>query len=414
LRTFSTTERWCRLESMMKIACVGAGPAGLYFSILMKLRDPSSDVTIFEQNPAGVTHGWGVTILHSTIESLEKNDPVTARAIVEQSFNWVDQVLDVKGRPPMRSTGSGFSIHRHRLLDILTERAKELGVEIRYEHRIADATEFPDADLIVAADGAGSRLRQLNEHRFKAEIAKGLNKYVWLGTTKVFRNFTYGFVPTEAGWIWFYAYGFDEGMSTLIAECSSETWRGLGFDQQDADTSLARLETIFEHHLSGHRLVSKNNGEKSLPWLNFRWVKNENWYADNIVLLGDAAHTTHFSIGFGTQLAMYDAISLADHLQARRSVQAALAAYAAERQQAMIRPYNDARLSARWFENIHRYIGFDTAQFFRFLLGRRSALIARIPPAIYGRVDAFTKGSPAFRKLLRMGSSLIRYGTIRT
>jgi 2-polyprenyl-6-methoxyphenol hydroxylase-like FAD-dependent oxidoreductase len=397
----------------MRVACVGAGPAGLYFSILMKLRDPSTHVTIFEQNPVGVTHGWGVTILNSTIDSLWQNDPVTARSIVDQSFNWVDQVLDVKGSQPIRSSGSGFSIHRHRLLDILTERAMKLGVEIRYEHKITDATQLPDADVIVAADGAGSRLRQLSEHRFKTDIAKGRNKYVWLGTTKVFKNFTYGFVPTEAGWIWFYAYGFNEGMSTLIAECSSETWLGLGFNQYDSDKSLARLESIFEQHLSGHRLISKNHGDKSLPWLNFRWVKNKNWYVDNIVLLGDAAHTTHFSIGLGTQLAIYDAISLADHLQAQHSIRTALAAYATERQRALVRPYNDARLSARWFENIHRYVSFDPSQFSSFLLGRRSAWIALIPPAIYCQLDAITKGFPAFRKLLRLGSFLLRYGTTR-
>lgn len=389
----------------MRIACVGAGPAGLYLAILMKLHDSNTEITIFEQNPADVTHGWGVVFFNDMLESLRKNDAVTAEQILDQSFEWVDQVLDLKASPPVHGPGGGFSISRQQLLDILTTRAATLGVKIHFEHKITDASRLPDADVIVAADGAGSRMRQQKADRFGTQISEGRNRYVWLGTTKIFNNFTFGFAPTKAGWIWFHAYGFSQQMSTLVAECSSETWRGLGFDRLGRDESLAGLESIFEHHLAGHRLISKANADKGLPWLTFRWVENKKWYADNVVLVGDAAHTTHFSIGSGTQLAIQDVVSLASNLQAHTDVQAVLKAYQAERQRAMAQPSKQAHLSARWFESIPRYIQLDPEQFFRLLLSRRSPLVPLLPPAIYCRLDRSTNKNQMLRKLRSLAAT---------
>jgi len=372
-----------RADAPMKVACIGAGPAGLYFSILMKLRDADTQVTVFERNPEGVTHGWGVVFWDDLVADLSANDPQTAKAIVDASFCWTDQVVEVKGGRPAHGGGTGYGICRRTLLDILGRRAAELGVTIRFEREIACPSQLPEADVIVAADGVGSHLRRRHEEEFETRIEPGRNKYVWLATPRVFEAFTFGLVPTPAGWIWFHAYGYSRTMSTFIVECSPQTWKGLGFDTLSADQSLRQLERLFRDHLDGHRLLSHAGGRGSLPWLNFRNLTNGKWHTGNVVLLGDAAHTTHFSIGSGTRLAMQDAIALADNLHRHQDIQAALAAYEGERQFAMLRPQREARLSAAWFENIPRYATLDGQQLFALLLDRRSRLIPLIPPRLY-------------------------------
>jgi 2-polyprenyl-6-methoxyphenol hydroxylase-like FAD-dependent oxidoreductase len=384
----------------MKIACIGAGPAGLYFSILMKLRDPNADISIFERNPAGVTHGWGVVFWDDLVADLRANDPVTAEAILEASYCWIDQVVEVKGGTPAHGGGTGYGICRRTLLDILRQRAADLGVTIQHEHEITCPSQLPEADVIVAADGVGSHLRRLNEEAFETRIEPGRNKYVWLGTSRVFEAFTFGLVPTESGWIWFHAYGYSPTMSTFIVECSPQTWEGLGFDTLDADRSLRRLEHLFADYLKGHRLLSHPSAEESLPWLNFRNLTNGKWHTGNLALLGDAAHTTHFSIGSGTRLAMQDAIALADNLVRHKDIQAALTAYESERQLAMLRPQREARLSAAWFENIPRYATLDGPQLFVLLLDRRSRLIPHIPPRLYYALHR-AKRIPLVRMLYR-------------
>lgn len=370
----------------MRIACVGAGPAGLYFSILMKLRDAANEITVYERNPAGVTHGWGVVFWDDLVADLHANDPETAREVLDHSFCWIDQVVDVNGERRARGGGTGFGICRRKLLEILRSRAVGLGVKIRFGHEIACPTQLPDADVIVAADGVGSQIRRLHMDRFKTRIDLGRNKYVWLATSRVFDAFTFGLVPTQAGWIWFHAYGFSHGMSTFIVECAPETWKRLGFDTMNTAQSLARLQGIFGRYLEGHRLVSHSCQEDHLPWLNFRHMTNERWHDGKVVLLGDAAHTTHFSIGSGTRLAMQDAISLATKLHGTNDIQAALAAYQEERQLAMLRPQREARLSAEWFENVPRYADLPAQQLFALLLERRSRLVGRLPPWLYFRL----------------------------
>jgi anthraniloyl-CoA monooxygenase len=383
----------------MRIACVGAGPAGLYLSILMKKRDPRHEVTVYERNPAGTTYGWGVVFWDDLLDDLRASDPETARDIAAQSFRWTGVLVDVEGKPAIHEPGTGYSIRRQRLFDILATRATELGVRIVYEREIDDRAGLPEADVIVAADGVGSHFRKLRGDAFGTRIAVGRNKYVWLGTTRVFEAFTFAFAHTQAGWIWFHAYAFDEKTSTLIVECSPETWAGLGFDAMPAQESLARLKRIFARHLGGEPLITQDRDETMLPWLNFRTVTNECWHAGNVALVGDAAHTTHFAIGSGTRLAMQDAISLCANLSTHAEVAAALAAYGNERKAALARPQREARFSARWFENIERYIGLDTPQFYALLQDRRSRLIPHLPPLAYYRLYKATRDMTVLRAL---------------
>lgn len=391
----------------MKIACVGAGPAGLYFAILMKLRDAKNDITIFERNPTGTTHGWGVVFWDDLLNSLNHADPQSAREIVEHSFRWPGQIVDVEGKQRVHQAGGGYGLCRRQLLAILTKRAMELGVEIQFEREILHIGQLPPADLIIAADGVGSQLRQHHADQFKTHVNAGSNKYVWLGTTQVFAQFTFGFVPTKAGWIWFHAYAFKDDMSTFIVECAPETWVGLGFDRMSVGDSLRLLEKIFERHLEGHQLITHANEGKSLPWLNFRNLVNEVWCTDNIVLVGDAAHTTHFTIGSGTRLAIEDAIALANALNDEDEVQTALKVYESERQRALTLPRQQARLSAQWFESLPRYIDLDTPDFFMLMLNRHSAVMPHMPPRVYCRLYKTLLQAPVLQKLYRSGVTII-------
>ena len=383
----------------MKIACVGAGPAGLYLAILMKKQDPANEITVYERNPPEVTYGWGVVFWGDLVEDLEEGDPETASEIVAQSFAWTGNVLDVKGKARIHADGTGFSIRRQRLLDILARRAQALGVKLVYGHDISDASHIPVADLVVASDGGGSVMRRLRADALKPQVEVGRNKYVWLGTTRVFDAFTFGFVPTKAGWVWFHAYAFESGMSTLIVECAPETWAGLGLDTMGGEESLALLESLFAQHLLGHRLTGQLRPDGTLPWVNFRTLTNDVWHAGNVVLVGDAAHTTHFAIGSGTRLAIQDLIALARNLHGAENLEAALAAYGAERQSSLLKPQRDARLSAQWFENVPRYMHLNSTQLFALLQDRRSRLIPRMPPRVYYHLHKAMNDVSALRRL---------------
>src|SRR5262245_26416298 len=310
----------------MRIACVGGGPAGLYFAILMKANDPGHDVRIFERSPRGHTYGWGVVFWDDLLEQLEASDPATASAISESSFCWNGQLLAVEDKEPVHVGGHGYGIGRQRLLDLLVERARSLGVRVEVESEIESRDDLGDAGLTVACDGVNSPMRRLHRELFRTDVVAGANKYIWLATSQVFDAFTFAFVHTRAGWIWCHAYGFDESTSTFIAECSPDTWTGLGFDQLGEVDTAQRLEQIFELQLQGHPLRSKAS-QGSTPWLSFRTVTNANWHAGNVVLMGDAAHTTHFTIGSGTRLALEDAISLATSLQEESNLATALERY---------------------------------------------------------------------------------------
>jgi anthraniloyl-CoA monooxygenase len=354
----------------MKIVCAGGGPAGLYLATLMKLRNKDHDITVIERNPAGVTYGWGVVFWDAVLHKLYNNDPESAREIRDSCSRWDDQEVHVRGKKTAYLGGYGFSIDRKRLLDILAMRAMDLGVNVQFEREVVDLFEFADADLIVGCDGVRSRVRQLYADHFQPNVEVGRNKYLWLGTHKVFDPFTFAFEKTSAGWIWFHAYRFNTETSTCIVECSPETWEGLGFDELGPDESIGLLEKIFESHLDGHSLINQTCSFGKMPWLNFEHISNKKWYQNNVVLIGDAAHTTHFTIGAGTKLALEDAIALAEKLHEHKDLRAALKDYEEERRTTLLLVQHAARNSAEWFENIQCYIDQEAVQF-AFSLARR-------------------------------------------
>ncbi|MFC8662290.1 FAD-dependent monooxygenase [Streptomyces sp. NPDC057199] len=385
----------------MKIACVGGGPAGLYFSILMKLQDPDHDITVHERNPAGSTYGWGVTYWGSLLDKLHEGDPESARAVKENSVRWSDGVAHVGDRTTTHHGDEGFGIGRRQLLDLLAERARSLGVHVEYEDEIADGDRLPDADLVVACDGVHSGVRERHSGHFGTEVGLGRNKYIWLGTTKVFDAFTFAFVETPHGWIWCYAYGFSADHSTCVVECSPETWTGLGLDRADETEGLVRLQELFVKLLDGHRLIGRANTGGSAQWLNFRTLTNRAWSHGNVVLLGDAAHTTHYSIGAGTTLALEDAIALAHSLRAEPELAPALAAYEKKRRAELLSVQSAARHSAQWYESLPRYIGLPPAQMFALLGQRHSPLLPYVPPQLYYRIDRAAGQLEALRRLKR-------------
>jgi anthraniloyl-CoA monooxygenase len=361
----------------MRIACIGGGPAGLYFAIAMKLRNPAHEIAVFERNKAGDTFGWGVVFSDQTLANLTATDPVSAKTIADSFAHWDDIAVTV-GEATSTSSGHGFiGIGRKHLLQILQARAAELGVELHFEHECSsDPADYPGYDLIVASDGVNSAVRTRIAEHFEVDIDVRRNKFMWLGTHQLFDAFAFIFENTPHGWVWAHAYKFNADTSTFIVECSPETWAGLGFENMEQEEAIAFCEHLFARHLGGHRLISNAAHLRgSANWLNFRRVSCGRWSRGNLVLLGDAAHTAHFSIGSGTKLALEDAIKLAEvldrpGLDAPEALTAALAEYEEERRTAVLRIQNAARNSTEWFEDLDRYIGFDLPQFAYALLTR--------------------------------------------
>ena len=357
----------------MKIACVGAGPAGLYFAISMKLRDMRHEIEVFERNAPGVTFGWGVVFSDLTVDNITRNDPVSAEIITAEFAHWDDIDVHFKGET-VTSGGHGFiGIGRKRLLEILQNRARELGVVLHFDAECDPADrKWRNYDLVIASDGINSRFRDAQPEAFGVDVDVRSNRFVWLGTSKVFDAFTFAFEKTEHGWIWAHAYRFAPDCSTFIVECSEETWARLGFDRMSQEGSIDVCEKLFANYLDGHRLQSNaTHLVGSAAWLNFRRIKCERWSSDNVILLGDAAHTAHFSIGSGTKLAREDAIKLADVLNRKSlSLEAALDEYQAERSLEVLKLQNSARNSTEWFETLERYTHFEPLQFAYSLLTR--------------------------------------------
>jgi anthraniloyl-CoA monooxygenase len=359
--------------TVMRIACLGGGPAGLYFAISMKLREPAHEIHVFERNRADDTFGWGVVFSDQTVENLMANDPVSGAVIAAEFAHWDDIDVHIHGQT-IRSSGHGFiGIGRKRLLAILQERARELGVHLHFEHEASsDLADWADYDLVIAADGANSRIRTRYEEHFGLDIDVRANRFFWFGTHKVFDAFTFAFEETEAGWVWAHAYRFDDDLSTFIVEMSEETWAGLGLDRMGQPEAIALSERIFAKYLGGHGLMSNAThlpGPKA--WLKFRRIVCDRWSMDKLILLGDAAHTAHFSVGSGTKLALEDAIKLAEVLsRPGLTREAALAEYQAERNLEVLKLQNSARNSTEWFETLERYLHFEPIQFAYSLLTR--------------------------------------------
>ncbi|HEX2764817.1 MAG TPA: bifunctional salicylyl-CoA 5-hydroxylase/oxidoreductase [Allosphingosinicella sp.] len=357
----------------MRIACLGGGPAGLYFAISMKLRDAAHEIDLFERNRADDTFGWGVVFSDQTVENLMANDSVSGAVIRDEFAHWDDIEVHIHGET-VRSSGHGFiGIGRKRLLNILQDRAGQLGVNLHFEHEAsAGLDDYADYDLVIAADGANSRIRAAHAEHFGVDAQVRRNRFFWFGTEKVFEAFTFAFEETEAGWVWAHAYRFDAGLSTFIVEMAPETWERLGFHRMDQPEAIAVCERIFAKYLGGHALLSNAAHLKGPDaWLQFRRILCERWSYRNLILIGDAAHTAHFSIGSGTKLALEDAIKLAEVLN-RPGLprERALDEYQAERNLEVLKLQNSARNSTEWFETLERYLHFEPIQFAYSLLTR--------------------------------------------
>ena len=348
----------------MRVLVVGGGPGGLYAAALIrKAFGDDADVSVLERDPRGATYGWGVVFSEQTLGALQRADRLSYERIEAQFVRWDAIDVDFR-RVRMRAHGHGFSgLARKALLAILEDRCLELGVSVHHEHEVEDQSAFADYDLVVAADGLNSRVRQLFADTFRPSYDTRSAKYVWWGTSRRPDVFTYMVRPTEWGIFQGTPYPFSDDRSTFVVECSEPTWRAAGLDQMSEERSKAFCEELFADFLEGHPLLAN----RSL-WLNFTTVRNQCWSRGNIVLLGDAAHTVHFTIGSGTKLAMEDAIALVDALRKHDRVPDALAYYENGRAPVIDAFQEAAQESLLWFENLDRSMHLPPEQFmFNFL-----------------------------------------------
>lgn len=330
----------------MKLHIVGGGPAGLYLAILMKKRDPARQITIYERSKADLTWGWGVVFSDKTLGYLEGSDQIAHERLQQKLVTWNDVVVMLRGEE-VRIHGNPFSsIARIEILKILHERCRELDVDLRFETDVGNPESLRDCDLLVGADGINSIVRTTWQDAFEPDLHVASNKYIWLGTPHLFHGLTMAFTDSEAGPFAAHAYRFNDTTSTFIAECTEATWRKAGLNDASEAQTLAYMARVFERELGGQPVLSNAS-----RWINFIRVKNANWHFDNVVLLGDALHTAHFSIGSGTKLAMEDSITLARCLDAETDVGAALAAFETERRPVVDKLQAAAQKSRTWFEN---------------------------------------------------------------
>lgn len=347
-----------QVKKLMRIVCIGGGPAGLYFALLMKRQNAMHRITVVERNRPFDTFGWGVVFSDATMQSMRQCDPETATEIEDAFNHWDDIELIFKGRR-QRTTGHGFvGIGRKKMLNILQKRCLDLGVELVFEHEVSSDTEFPDADLIVAADGVNSRIRTKYAETFRPDLQVRRNRFIWLGTDKAFEAFTFDFRKTEHGWFQAHIYRFDAETSTFIIETTEDAFKAHGLDVADQDESIAFCEKLFAETLDGHRLMTNSRHLRGSAWLNFNRLTCEAWSHFNgrshVVLMGDSAHTAHFAIGSGTKLAIDDAIELARqfdlHGHGAAQIPQVLRSYEEIRRVDVARIQNAARNAMEWFE----------------------------------------------------------------
>jgi len=369
----------------VKIACIGGGPAGLYFGLLMKLQNPANEIVVIERNRPYDTFGWGVVFSDATLQNLREADPVSAQTIANEFSHWDDIDIHFKGHQ-VRSAGHGFiGIGRKKLLNILQARCEEVGVQLVFETTVQDDQEVArqyNADLVIACDGINSPVRTRYAETFKPDIDQRNCRFVWLGTRKVFDAFTFLFVETEHGWFQAHAYQFEDGFSTFIIETTDATWQASGIEHMSQEEGIAYCEKLFAPWLDGEPLLSNASHLRGAAiWIRFprvicnKWVQ---WTQPNgaegaavpVVLMGDAAHTAHFSIGSGTKLALEDAIELCNTLKAGGELTERLAHYEQVRGIEVLKIQNAARNSTEWFENVERYASLEPEQFAYSLLTR--------------------------------------------
>ena len=342
----------------MRIAVLGGGPGGLYFAYLWKKRHPDARIDLFEQNAEGATFGFGVVFSAQALEFLRADDPDTVDAITPRMESWQNITLNLRGES-VAIDGVGFSsIGRLELLNILQQRVRAVGVAPRYGTTIATVDQLKGYDLVVAADGLNSLVRRSFEQEFGASVSHSTNKFAWYGTPKRFETLSQTFVKTEIGAFNAHHYRYSPGMSTFLVECDAATWQAYGFEHKTIEASQAICEQVFAESLEGHPLVSNKS-----VWRNFPWIWNENWSHENMVLIGDALHSAHFSIGSGTRLAIEDAIALTKALEAEADIASGLAHYQAGRKPIVKKLVTAARTSADWYEHFAEHMKLDLMDF---------------------------------------------------
>ena len=376
----------------MRIHIVGAGPAGLYFALLMKQQDPAHRITLIERDGPDDTYGWGIVFSGRTLSSFAEADPESHAAITAAFETW-DNVDIVHRGEKISVRGNRFSgISRVGFLNILQRRCLDLGVEIRFRTTADDIAALRAADLLVGADGANSLVRRTFSDAFQPTLQAGRNKYIWLGTRRLFHGLTLTFRESEAGWFAAHSYKFSRTTSTFIVECVGDTFERGGFERLSEPETLAALERVFAADLGGEPLLSNN----FVRWLQFTIVKNRRWVHDNVVLLGDALHTAHFSIGSGTKLAVEDAIALARALARGGAVREGLAAFERDRKPVVDRLQAAAQSSLSWFENARSRMHLDPIPLAHELMTRSERLddakLRERDPEFMRRYDAWRTG----------------------
>jgi 2-polyprenyl-6-methoxyphenol hydroxylase-like FAD-dependent oxidoreductase len=377
----------------VRIAVLGGGPGGLYFAYLWKKRHPDATIDLFEQNPAGATWGFGVVFSEQALEFLRADDPETVDAITPRMESWKNITLNLRGES-VALDGVGFSsIGRLDLLTILQQRLRAVGVSPRYDTAIQSVDQLAGYDLVVAADGLNSLVRRSFEKEFGASVSHSTNKFAWYGTTKRFETLSQTFVATELGTFNAHHYRYAPDMSTFLVECDPATWQRYGFADKTIEQSQAICEQVFSATLDGHRLVSNKS-----VWRNFPWIWNERWSHENIVLIGDALHSAHFSIGSGTRLAIEDAMALTKALEAERDIALALSRYETERKPIVKKLVTAARTSAGWYEKFPEHMKLDLMDFAYSYITRSGriddARLRAMSPTFMERYEASKGRSP--------------------
>ena len=376
----------------MRIAVIGGGPGGLYFSYLWKRRHPDAQVDLFEQNPAGATWGFGVVFSEQALEFLRADDPDTVDAIAPRMESWKNITLNLRTES-VEIDGVGFSsIGRLELLGILQARAASAGVALLFDTQITSIDKLSGYDLIVAADGLNSLVRRAFEGDFGTSLSYSTNKFAWYGTTKRFETLSQTFVQTELGSFNAHHYRYSPGMSTFLVECDLPTWQRYGFADKTVEESKAICERVFAKTLDGHSLASNKS-----VWRNFPWIWNERWSFRNMVLVGDALHSAHFSIGSGTRLAIEDAIALTKALETENEIASAFARYERERQPIVKKLVTAARTSADWYADFPEHMKLDLMDFAYSYITRSGrideARLRAMSPAFMARYKASRAGA---------------------